>query len=222
IYRYTQSGEYRGSAQHDASQPLPADALSIPPPALDGPQAAVINATRDGWDVVEDYRNWEVVDADGNPATVTEIGPLPEGWRHIDPTAGPGLESVRAAAMEALRLRKWQAKDAGITVNGVAIDTDDRGQATLTGAATNVLLDPNFTAHWKTNATDDAGQSVWITLDATMIVGLSKALTHYTEACFAVEAAKQAELAACESVDEIQAWLAESLHAGWPGREMTL
>lgn len=132
------------------------------------------------------------------------------------------MAPARAEALEQLRLRKWEARNAGITVNGIAIDTDDRGQATINGAVTNVILDPAFTATWKTNATNEHGQSVWIVLDATMIVGLSKAMTAYTEACFAVEAGKQAELAALANARDIRDWLELYLDDGWPDREIAL
>ena len=151
----------------------------------------------------------------------------PGSWREITEEEAaelqkPTLEHIRAAALEALRLRKWQAKDAGISVNGIAIDTDDKGQATISGAVLNVVLDPAFTATWKTSAVDANGQSVWMELNGQMIVALSRAMTVYTEACFAVEAMKQAEIAACASAGDVYAWFAEHLDTGWPDRDITL
>ena len=149
-----------------------------------------------------------------------------QGWtwdgEAFSPPPGPTLEEARAEALEKLRLRKWQAKDAGISVNGISIDTDDKGQATINGAVTNVLLDPAFTATWKTSAVDENGQSIWMALTGEMIVALSQAMTRYTEACFTVEAQKQAELAACQNAADIQDWLTLYLDEGWPEREMTL
>lgn len=132
------------------------------------------------------------------------------------------LAEARAAALETLRLRKWKAKEAGITVNGTAIDTDDRGQSTISGAVTNVLMDPAFTARWKTSAVDEYGASVWVELDGPLILGLAKAMTGYTEACFAVEAVKQAEIVALAKTEDISAWLEIKLDTGWPSREITL
>jgi len=148
-------------------------------------------------------------------------------WREITEEEAaelqkPPLEETRSAALEALRLRKWRAKDAGISVNGIAIDTDDKGQATISGAVLNVVLDPGFTATWKTSAVDENGQSVWMELSGQMIVALSRAMTVYTEACFAVEAVKQAEIAALGTAEEIQSWLETSLDTGWPDRNITL
>ncbi len=126
------------------------------------------------------------------------------------------LKDARAAALEALRLRKWQAKNAGITVDGISIDTDDRGQAAINGAATNCLLDPDFIAQWKTTAINQNGTAVWVSIGKDEIIGLSAALSAHTEACFAVEARKQAEIAALESAEAVQEWLVEHLDEGWP------
>lgn len=131
----------------------------------------------------------------------------------------PTLEETRTAALEALRLRKWQAKDAGIVVAGMAIDTDDKGQATISGAVTNCLINPAFTAQWKTAATNPDGTAVWVAVGKDEIFALAAAMTAHTEACFGVEAVKQAEIAALETVEEIAAWLEESLDQGWPGHE---
>ena len=147
----------------------------------------------------------------------------PGAWREItDEEAAELQQPTLEEALEILRRRKWQAKNAGITVNGIAIDTDDRGQATINGAMTNVLRNPAYTAQWKTAAIDETGASVWIVLDAAMISVLSDAMTRYVEACFNVEAMKQTELAALPEGEAIQNWLVTQLDAGWPGRDITI
>lgn len=151
----------------------------------------------------------------------------------------PAFAKVKNDALEALRLKKWEMKNAGISVNGIAIDTDDRGQATISGAVTNCLIDPEFTTNWKTSAVDENGASVWMVLDKKLILALSQALTSYTEACFAVEAEKQGELAALaalpgalqgealreaekEAVAAIKNWLVTELETGWPSQIISL
>jgi hypothetical protein len=126
--------------------------------------------------------------------------------------------AARAAALEALRLRKWQTKDAGITVNGIQIDTDDRGQATISGAVLNCLRNPNWTTQWKTAAVNPDGTAVWMTVGATEVNAIADAMTGYTEACFTVEAAKQAEVAALTGTAAIQGWQATMLDIGWPSQ----
>ena len=66
------------------------DELELPDNAITGPfvemgqyQLARANAARDGWIVVEDYRYAPVVDGNGNPVCITDVGPLPEGCRVV-------------------------------------------------------------------------------------------------------------------------------------------
>jgi hypothetical protein len=171
-----------------------------------------------------------VIEGEHGPYHVPNEGEFAELWENVNAYAlahpnevteettpkPPSLEEARAAALEALRLRKWQAKDAGIAINGIAIDTDDKGQATINGAVTNCLIDPDFTAQWKTAATNPDGTAVWVTISKAEIFVLAGALTAHTEACFAVEAAKQVEIAALASAEDIENWLATALDLGWP------
>ena len=162
------------------------------------------------------------VSPEGNPEIWAE---KPEGYFTEDEWAElqkPPLEAEKAKAIEALRLKKWEMKEAGITVNGIAIDTDDRGQATINGAVTNCLINPAFTTNWKTSAVDENGASVWMQLGKDLILALSHALTSYTEACFAVEAHKQDEIAGLATVEEIENWLVSRIDEGWPSREINL
>lgn len=160
----------------------------------------------------EDAGLWAEVDnfAKSYPAKVATEYPAP----------APTLEEVKSAAFERLRQRKWQAKNAGITVQGIAIATDQTGQETISGAVLNVLIDPAFTANWKTEATNPDGSAVWVTVGREVILAMAAALTAHTEACFAVEAEKQAGLAALSSVEAVNAWLESELDTGWPGVDL--
>ena len=48
--------------------------------------------------------------------------------------------------------RRWQAEVAGITVNGMQVDTGRDSQALITGAAVSAMLDPTYSVRWKTAA----------------------------------------------------------------------
>lgn len=133
-----------------------------------------------------------------------------------EPSAEARLTGARSAALEALRLRKWQAKEAGITVSGIKIDTDSTGQETISGAALNCLINPDFKAKWKTAGLNPDGTAVWAEVGKAEIMALAAALTAHTEACFAVEEKKQAEIAKLENVEAINAWLESELDKGWP------
>ncbi len=171
------------------------------------------------WEQVETHKGKQGY-LNGEPHTIIAHGPLPEGWSDTPPP--PSMEEARVSALETLRIKKWEMKDAGITVNGVAIDTDDKGQATLAGAMLNCLANPAYTANWKTAAVDEQGKAVWMTIGADLITPLRQAMTDYTQACFDVEAEKQDELVALQSVEAIQAWLETELNQGWPSREIVL
>ena len=172
-----------------------------------------------GWEQVENHKGKQGY-LNGEPHTINDYGPLPDGWSDTPPPLS--MEEARVSALETLRLKKWEMKDAGITVNGVAIDTDDKGQATLAGAMLNCLAKPSYTANWKTSAVDEHGKAVWMTIGADLIMPLCQAMTDYTQACFDVEAAKQNELVALQNVEAIQAWLETELETGWPSREIVL
>lgn len=132
------------------------------------------------------------------------------------PVFGNPVQQAQRTALEALRQRKWQAKESGITVNGIKINTDSKGQETISGALLNVLIDPTFKARWKSAAVKPDGTAVWVELGKAEIMALAGALTEHTEGCFAVEEAKQAEIAALESAEAVTEWLESRLDAGWP------
>ena len=142
----------------------------------------------------------------------------------VDPQAPPVLTLPQAMsqALEALRLKKWEMKEAGIAINGISIDTDKNGQDTLSGAMLNCVVNPDYKAYWKTAAVDAEGKAVWVELDASLIKALCQAMTAYTQTCFNVEAAKQDELVALQSAEAIDEWLADELDKGWPDRTITL
>lgn len=195
--------------------------VEIAPVLTDGfwPRWPIENPNATEWEQVEDHRGTQGY-LDGEPHEIKDLGPLPDGFSLEPPP--PSLEQARTEALEALRLKKWERKDAGITVNGVAIDTDDKGQATLSGALLNCLVDPGYMALWKTAAVDSEGKSVWLTIDSATIHALCRAVTEYTQACFSVEAAKQESLAAIMTVDTVKAWLETELDTGWPSREIVV
>lgn len=132
------------------------------------------------------------------------------------PVFGDPVQQAKSAALEALRQRKWQAKESGISVNGIKIDTDSKGQEAISGAVLNVLIDPTFKARWKTAALNPDGTAVWVELGKAEIMGIAGALTAHTEACFVVEEAKQQEISALKSATAISEWLEADLDKGWP------
>jgi hypothetical protein len=106
IHHYhPETGELIGSsaARPDPLVPggwlIPAHATTLAPPAAPQGLAAVWSGA--AWTLAEDHRGrrgW----LDGQPATVTELGPLPPGWADAAPEPGPGeLAAARRAERDA-------------------------------------------------------------------------------------------------------------------------
>lgn len=98
--------------------------------------------------------------------------------------------------------RRYQAETAGITVNGMPLDTGRDSQALVTGAALAAVIDQNYTCQWKT-------ADGFVDLAAQQIIALASAMRAHVQACFDREAALLDALAAGTYTDE-------QLDQGWP------
>lgn len=74
---------YAGSMPAGDEEFSPLNALRVAPEMRDG-YWPVINAARDGWDLLEDHRNREGW-VNGEHVKITALGPLPEGWSDTPP-----------------------------------------------------------------------------------------------------------------------------------------
>ena len=94
-------GVYAGSAPANEGTLPPDCALRVAPPAREG-HWPVLNAARDGWDLVEDHRG-EKGWLDGSPATIHAPGPYPPGWQALQPgpAAATDPKALRKAAFQA-------------------------------------------------------------------------------------------------------------------------
>ncbi len=108
-------------------------------------------------------------------------------------------QAIRAER-DRLKARRDLALAAGITVNGLAVATDDLSQSRIMGAALSAMLDPDYSVQWKTAAG-------FVTLDAATVLALAGAIRAHVQACFDREAVLLAALAAGTADDP---------EAGWP------
>lgn len=115
-------------------------------------------------------------------------------------TAGDKAAQAAASARAALTARRDRAIAAGLTMNGLAIATDDISQSRIMGAALSAMLDPGYSVQWKTPAG-------FVTLDAVTVLALAGAIRAHVQACFDREAELLAALAASEDCD---------IETGWP------
>lgn len=98
--------------------------------------------------------------------------------------------------------RRYQAEIAGITINGMRIETDDRAKLLINGAAVEAMLDADYVMQWKTS-------EGFIELTGAQVIGIARAVRAHVQACFDREAELLAELEAGTLTDDM-------LEQGWP------
>ena len=147
--------------------------------------------------LITDARYLEVI---GNPSPGKIRSHDAEGLPIlIDPPAYvPTVDDHRAA----VAAERYKRETAGITVDGMTIDSARDSQALITGAAVAAMLDPAYSCQWKTPAG-------FVLLDAAQIIGVASVVRAHVQACFD----REAELfLAIETGAYTPAMLAE----GWP------
>jgi hypothetical protein len=117
-----------------------------------------------------------------------------------------GLADARTKARGALAARRWVAEQAGTSIDGLPIATDQTAQNKIVGAAVAAMLDPGYTVNWKT---DDG----FVTLGAAQVIGIAQAIRAHVQACYDREAVLIAEIAAATTPAAVAAI---DLEAGWP------
>ena len=151
------------------------------------------------------------------------VGPFVALWEaekaRLDKEANhpPALEDVRAIIFN----RRRQAEYGGFPFDGQRWDSEEKDELRLNSMIT--MMDKTGMAEfpgWKINA------DTVITLTPELAVRAAAGLMSHYAACFQVETAKIALLAAyIESLgdkataSDIQSWLDANLDAGWPGEE---
>ena len=111
------------------------------------------------------------------------------------PTQGVDPRALIAA-------RRYHEETAGITVNGMPLDTGRDSQSLVTGAALAAVIDSAYSCQWKTAIG-------FIDLDAQQIIAIASAMRAHVQACFDREAALLDALAAGTYTDD-------QLDQGWP------
>lgn len=102
----------------------------------------------------------------------------------------------------AIAARRYQAETAGITFSGMPLATDRDSQGLINGAALSAYTDATYVCRWKT----DAG---FVTLDATTLKAVAKAIRDHVQACFDREAVLLSAVSAGTYTDSM-------LEQGWP------
>jgi FMN phosphatase YigB (HAD superfamily) len=109
------------------------------------------------------------------------------------------LEQAKADKLAAIQTEKSRARDAGFFVDGVLFDSDSAARVAYLELAMRLQAEPTFSTAWK------ASDGVWVTMDATLYAQVKAAGTAHISACFAWQAAREVEVAAAQTVAEVQA-----------------
>lgn len=117
----------------------------------------------------------------------------------IDPPLHVSTADDHRAAVAAER---YKHETAGITLQGMQIDTGRDSQALITGATVQAMLDPAYSLRWKTPAG-------FVDMTAEQIIAVASAARAHVQACFDREADL---LDAIEDGTYTEAMLTE----GWP------
>jgi hypothetical protein len=117
----------------------------------------------------------------------------------VDPEYEPTLGEAKAAKLTAINDGKNLALDGGFYHDGVLFDSDTKARLAYLELSLKLSQDATYTTAWK------ASTGVWVTMDATLFMALQPAYEAHIQACFGWQAAREMEVAAAETVAEVEA-----------------
>ena len=163
------------------------------------------------YEATPDYRGTLVYRQDGTTYHPETWGPLPDGDSITPPPpAPPTLEEEKARAVAALREKRKAVEYGGVEIGGVMWDSAEKDELRL-NSVMKLFESGTLTSYdgWK------VGEGVYITLTPAILQQATMAFMEHYGKCFAVEAAKLAQIDALESTEAVDAWLATELNQGW-------
>jgi len=131
----------------------------------------------------------------------------PGQWRETWAVTAIPLAELRQTRLNELAALRYQHETAGITLNGMTIETDRQSQALITGAWSFSQLNPAALIDWK-------GVTGWVQIDAAAISAIAGAVATHVQACFSNERVLSEAIAAATTVEALNAI---DLTVGWPG-----
>ncbi len=130
----------------------------------------------------------------------------PGQWRETWIVTDIPLSEVKSQRIDELANLRYQHETAGITLSGMAIETDRQSQALITGAWSFSQLNPAVLIDWK-------GVNGWIQIDAATITAIAGAVADHVQACFSASRLHEEAILALETSEEVAAY---DLTTGWP------
>lgn len=158
---------------------------------------------------IQDNRAHWVFEADVKPefapnivlVDITDKAEVKEGWKYIggefiDPT--PTLDELKEVKKIEIATARFTAETAGITFNGVKIETNRESRGLITGAVVQALVDPTYSLQWKT-------PTGFIPLTAEQLKAVGAAVRKHVQDCFDKEAELLKKIEEAKSAEELAA-----------------
>jgi len=114
--------------------------------------------------------------------------------------------TVKEQKLAELAAYRYSKETAGITLSGMAIETNRESQALINGAWSFSQLNPAVLIDWK-------AESGWIQIDAATIAAIAGAVAAHVQSCFSTERIHAEAIAALVTSEEVQSY---DITNGWP------
>ena len=134
------------------------------------------------------------------------------GARIVDYPDRYEVEALPEKTLDELKVQKkqdnaaarYKVETAGVTFNGVLIDTGRDSQALITGAALAAMLDENYSLNWKT-------ANGFIHLTAPEIIAVAQTVRAHVQSCFDREGELVALVDAAQTAEDL-----DEIIISWP------
>ena len=140
---------------------------------------------------------------EGVPAPYLFIGnalAYDNGWSLVDTEAiSKKMDELKADKLEKVQAEKVRARDSGFLVADTLFDSDISARTSYTELGLRLSQNPSFTTQWK------ASPGQWVLMDAALYAQVVIAGEAHITAVFAWQAAKEMEIADCETVEALEA-----------------
>ena len=122
------------------------------------------------------------------------------GWAVVDAEAiANKMNELKAVKLQAVQAEKVRVRDGGFLVADTLFDSDISARTSYTELGLRLSQNPSLTTQWK------ASPGQWVTMDAALYAQVMTAGEAHIAAVFAWQAAKEMEIAACETVEGLEA-----------------
>ena len=208
VYQYDANGYFVGQCD-DYGGSLPHNCTAVKPTLQEGFIPRWTGGLGSAWQQVENHKGLEGY-LNGEPYTIKDYGPLPEGFSTSKPL--PSLEEAKKQARQELKTYRQQIEYGGFMLNGQRWDSEQKDELRLNSAGKIFEAGVPEYPGWK------VADGVYITLTPQLLQQATIAFMQHTGAAFALEAAKLGQIEALDSSEAVLAWLENDMKTGW-GRD---